>query len=53
MEFLFRGVLKKENPDEPNKWVYGGIYSKRLESGPFSYIITYNPTDNYHLRNHV
>ena len=52
METLFRGVLKKENPDEPNKWVYGGIYSKRLESGPFSYIITYNPADKYHPFKH-
>ena len=48
MEFLFRGVLKKENLYEPNKWVYGGVYSKKMESGPFSYIIIHNSADNYH-----
>ena len=42
MEFLFRGVLKKENLDEPNKWIYGGIYPVPKKKGCFSYIITRN-----------
>ena len=48
MNFLFRGVLKKEKLGEPNMWVYGGVVCSKMLEESFSYIITHNPTDNYH-----